>query len=110
MGSILGVFIIQKSGFLEVVAKIQTATTEEVANLVMTNLSGIALYLGYAIFLMIIVFTGIILLLVKRKKFYVNHTAEELPKGQRFSSVFLNVGMLLFSIFWIIQIVVQLFQ
>ncbi len=111
MGSVLGMFIIEKSGFLELSTALTTATTEnEIMQLVMENISGLAIYFIYVMVLLIIVFAGIILLILKRKKFYVNHTEEELPKGQRFKTVTFNTGMLLFSAFWIVKIVTQLFQ
>lgn len=110
MGSILSMFILEQSGFLELATAMENATTEELISLMMDNMSGIVIYVIYAMVLLIIVFAGIILLILKRKKFYVNHTEEELPKGQRFKTVALNLGMLLFGAFWIVQIVVQLFQ
>lgn len=110
MGSILGMFILEKSGFLEIATAMETAAPEELTSLMLNNMSGIAIYFIYVMVLLIIVFAGIILLILKRKKFYVNHTEEELPKGQRFKTVALNVGMLLFGVFWIVQIVVQLFK
>ena len=111
MGSVLGMFIIEKSGFLELSNALMTVTTEdEIMQLVMENISGLAIYFIYVMFLLVLVFAGVILLILKRKKFYVNHTEEELPKGQRFNTVAINTGMLLFSAFWIVKIVIQLFQ
>lgn len=110
MGSILGMFILEKSGFLELATAMETASAEELTTLMMNNISGLAIYFIYVMVLLIIVFAGVILLILKKKKFYVNHTEEELPKGQRFKTVAINTGMLLFSAFWIVQIVVQLFQ
>lgn len=111
VGSILGLFILEKSGFLELATAFEKATMEEeIMQLVMGNISGIAIYFSYVMVLLVIVFAGIILLILKRKKFYVNHTAEELPKGQRFKTVTFNVGMLLFSAFWIVMIIAQLFR
>ncbi len=110
MGSTLGMFILEKSGYLELMTALESASEEEMIHLMMDNMAGFVIYLLYAVALMGIVFAGVILLILKRKKFYVNHTEEELPKGQRFRTVALNTGMLLFGIFWIAQIVLQLFQ
>ena len=106
MSSMLSILVLEKSGMLEIV---NAATQEEMVQLVMENLSGAALYYGYVFCLLVIAFAGIILLILKRKKFYVNHTEEELPKGKRFITVTFNVGMLLFIVFHIVQIVRQLF-
>lgn len=110
MGSIIGMFILEKSGFLELSEAMMTASAEELTALMMNNLSGLAIYFIYVMFLLVLVFAGVILLILKRKKFYVNHAEEELPKGQRFNTVAINTGMLLFSAFWIVQIVTQLFR
>lgn len=107
MASILGTLVLEKSGMMEILS---ATTQEEMIQLLMNNLSGAAIYFGYVMFLLVIVFAGIILLILKRKKFYVNHTEEELPKGKRFTTVVLNVGMLLFIIYHIVTIVCQLFQ
>lgn len=106
MSSMLSILVLEKSGMLEIV---NAATQEEMVHLVMENLSGAAIYYGYVFCLLVIAFAGIILLILKRKKFYVNHTEEELPKGKRFITVTFNVGMLLFIVFHIVQIVRQLF-
>ena len=110
MGSILGMFILEKSGFLEIYEAMLTASTEEITALVMNNITGLVVYFVYVMVLLMIVFAGVILLILKRKKFYINHTQEELPQGQRFKTVTLNSGMLLFGTFWIVQIVTQLFR
>lgn len=106
MSSMLSILVLEKSGMLEIV---NVATQEEIVQFVMENLSGAALYCGYVLCLLVIAFAGIIFLILKRKKFYVNHTEEELPKGKRFITVTFNVGMLLFIVFHIVQIVRQLF-
>ena len=111
MGSILGMYIMEKTGYLEYASALSLASTqEEIMNLTMSNISGIAIFMSYAMLLFILVIAGVILLILKRKKFYVNHTSEELQKGQRFSTVALNAGMLLFGIFWVVQIIAQMFR
>ncbi len=109
MASILAVLVIEKSGFLELAAAIETAAPEELTALIMSNIGGVALYFGYMMFLFVLVIIGFILLIVKRKKFVFNPVEEELPKGKRFSTVYLNVGMGLFCGLMIVFIVLQLF-
>lgn len=109
MSSIVAMFVMEKSGFLELATAMETASVEELTNMVTANMGGIMLFFGYALILFVLVIIGVILLIVKRKKFVVNHTEEELPKGKRFSTVFLNVGMILFCGLMIVQIVMQLF-
>ena len=108
MASVLAMFVLEKSGYMELAAQMATAGAEEIVDLVMANIGGIALYFGYCIFIIVLVIVGVILLITKRKKFYVNHTPEELPKGKRFTTVFFNLGMILFSGLMLFQIISQL--
>ncbi|MCH5338979.1 MAG: CPBP family intramembrane metalloprotease [Acetatifactor sp.] len=57
-----------------------------------------------------IVIAGLVLFIIAlvKRRFTFAPGQVSIPKGKRFLTVFLNVGMLLFSIFWIIQIVQQL--
>ena len=43
------------------------------------------------------------------KKFKCAPGEITIPKGKRFSTIILNVGMILYCLFWIIQIILQLF-
>ncbi len=108
ISSIVAMFVLEKSGFLELATAMETIAPEELTNLVMANIGGVLLYLVYVLVLIVLVIIGVVLLIVKRKKFVLSHTEEELPKGKRFSTVFLNVGMLLFCGLMILQIILQL--
>lgn len=59
-----------------------------------------------------IVIAGLVLFIIAlaKRRFTFAPGQVYIPKGKRFLTVFLNVGMLLFSIFWMIQIVTQLFS
>ncbi|MBQ6888694.1 MAG: CPBP family intramembrane metalloprotease [Lachnospiraceae bacterium] len=110
MGSTLGQTIIEKSGYLDIAATLEKASSpEEIMQIMSSNITGIAIYVVYALFLLVIVIAGAVLLIVNRKKFTCSKGEIELPKGQSFSAVILNVGMILFSIFWIGMIIYQLF-
>lgn len=75
-----------------------------------TYLPGWILYLLYAIMILAIVITGIVLLIVFRKRFVLEEGEIAIPKGERFSTVFINMGMLVFCLFWTGRIILQLFQ
>jgi len=53
----------------------------------------------------ILIITGIILMIVLRKKFVFEHREEELEPGKRFSTAILNKGMIIYIIFWLINII-----
>lgn len=64
----------------------------------------------YGIFVLAVIVTGIILLVLKRRDFRCAPGEQTIPKGRRFSTVILNVGMILYILFWLVMIVLQLFQ
>ena len=70
---------------------------------------GLLVFLLYLLLLFGVVIAGIVLLIVFRKKFKLAGGAV-LPKGKKFSTVILNVGMILFCLFWIVMIVLQLIE
>lgn len=106
--SIISMFVLQKSGFLELAVTLQTASADEVMALITANAAGILLYFVYLLVVLAMVIAGVVLLIVKRKKFAITRTEEDIPKGKRFATVFLNVGMILFCVLMIGQIVLQL--
>lgn len=53
----------------------------------------------------LLVFSGIILMIVLRKKFVFEHREGEIPKGKRFATAILNVGMIIYIVYWVYSIV-----
>lgn len=96
---------------MDIVKDIQkAASSEELMYLISSNISGVAIYLIYVAILLVIVIAGTVLLIVNRKKFTCNSSEMEIPKGHRFTTVILNVGMILYCILWIGMIIIQLCQ
>ena len=60
----------------------------------------------FSMFVFLLVIAGIILMIVLHKKFVFMHHEEEIPKGKRFATAILNVGMLVFIAYWVYSIVV----
>lgn len=111
IGSILSSIVLKITGFNDIAVQMTTATTEaEIMNLLTENGLGILLFFGYALGLVCFVIIGVVMLLVKRKKFTLNAGEITIEKGQRFKTVLLNVGMLIYCIYWLAQIILQLFQ
>lgn len=75
------------------------------------NAGPLAAFGCFAIFVFGMMIAGAVLLIIAfaKKKFKVEKGEVELPKGKRFSTIFLNVGMILYCIFWLAMIVWQLF-
>ena len=58
---------------------------------------------------MSIVVFGVVMFFVNKRKFKLEAGEVTIEKGQRFKTVILNVGMILFCVFWLVMIVLQLF-
>lgn len=111
MGSVVGLFVIEKSGFLKLAEQLEGLTDDaEIMALMMDNLLGIGIFFIYFAFIMCIVIAGIVFWVLAIKKLKISAGEVQIEKGKRFNTVFLNIGMILYSVFWIVQIVLQLLQ
>lgn len=106
-GSFLGSIIMEKSGFYNLPTD---ATESEMMAFMMENAGGMMIYFGYALAIIILVIVGIVLFVKNRKKFVCAPGEVTIEKGARFKTMILNLGMILYCIFWIVMIVMQLFQ
>lgn len=70
----------------------------------------LAIVIPYLIVVFGLVISGIVLLVTNWKRFRLIPAELFIPKEKRFSVIFLNAGMILYVLFWIIQIVLQLFM
>jgi len=61
----------------------------------------------YGIVIFVLVIAGMILGVRNRQEFQCDPGELVIPKGHRFSITFLNLGMILYTLFWIIQILLQ---
>ena len=77
----------------------------------MDHIGGWIAYFLFILFVFGIMIAGGVLLIVflVKKRFTLNRGTVVLPKGKRFSTMLLNVGMILYSIFWIGMIFWQMF-
>lgn len=80
----------------------------ELMDFMMNHIPGMVIYFVYLILIFVMIVAGIVLFIVSRKKFVLEKGQIQLPKGQRFSIVILNVGMILYCLFWIVNMVLQL--
>lgn len=70
----------------------------------------LAIVIPYLIVVFGLVISGIVLLVTNWKRFRLIPAELFIPKEKLFSVIFLNAGMILYVLFWIIQIVLQLFM
>lgn len=75
----------------------------------MSHMEATLLYLGYFLALFAVALAGIIIFCVKFKTIKALLLPGEvtIPKGKRFTTTVLNVGMILFFLFWIVMMIIQ---
>ncbi len=109
LGSFIGSFIIEKSGYMEFIEKLSTAATEaEITAITMESIGGLAIIIIYGMCLIGFVIAGIVLFFVNKKKFHLAAGEVTIEKGKRFHIMIINVGVILYCLFWIVQIILQL--
>lgn len=106
MGSILGILVLNFVGE-EFINALNDPTL--LMPYVMEHMGTVMCYFLYAFLLIAIAITGIVLFIVNAKKVHLLSGEVAVPKGKRFSTTILNLGMGLYFAFWIIMIIVQLF-
>ena len=105
-GSVLAPWVVS-SVDLEALSDMTAILTNEAA--LAEILPGLLLYLGYFLLLIGLSVTGLVLLIVKAKRFVFQPAALELEAGSRFRTVYLNVGFILFFVICLGLIVASLF-
>ena len=114
MGSFIGAFIIDASNYMEFANRLtevmQAGASETELLAIITQYSGgLLIFFLYFLLIMAFVITGLVLFFVNLRKYKLRPGTIIIEKGKRFTTVFLNVGMILYTIFWGVQIVMQLF-
>lgn len=115
VGGILGVLILKLINLEELLRVSASGDMQEMMEMLQNNMGGLIVYAVYVVALITIAITGFILLIVFRKRFRLGTeeaSCQEsmIPRGKRFSTLILNPGMLIYCLFWLAMIVVQLFM
>ncbi len=111
LGSFVGSIIIKATGYDKLMEVISSGADEMAILTAMTeNAVGIILFFAYAMALLGLVLAGIIIYIVNRKKFTFSAGEIVIEKGTRAKTMLINLGMILYMVFWMVQIVLQLFQ
>lgn len=107
IGSVLSMLVLKGSGLSDLMLTTDMSL-EEMTNVISEHLSGLLIFFIYCILLLAVVIAGIVLFFVNLKKIRFAATEQSVPKGKRFAAYVVNAGVLLFIIFWIVQIILQL--
>lgn len=107
VGSIVGSLIL-KNIDLSVYEQILNSVSVEAifSALTMENIFGIFVLLIYELVILTLVVIGIILWILEFKKFFFKPAEQDIPKGRCFEASICNKGMLVYSGFWLIMIII----
>lgn len=99
----------EASGYMELMEAMSGEFTyNDLTSVMMEHLGGLLLFFLYSMALMGVVLAGLIVFFVNLKKFKLAEGEVVIEKGQRFKTMILNLGVILFAAFWIIMIIRQL--
>lgn len=108
-GGFVSTIMLDISGYTELLEVISSGyNTEDLMAVFSEHAAGLIIFILYSMVLMGFVVAGIILFFVNKRKFKLSQGEVVIEKGQRFKTVILNVGMILYCIFWIGMIIWQL--
>lgn len=110
MGSVAAGSILKALDLGKMMGYLSSGDIDAYMQFVMDNASAFAIAGIYFMFIFILVILGIIFWIVFRKKFFLKPTQNAIPKGERFKTVIINPGMIIYLLFWIVMIIVQLFS
>jgi len=108
IGSIVSMALFKMVDYQKLMELAESGDTDALMGHVMNNLPGWILFGIFGLFILGMVIGGIVLMIVFRKIFYLEPVEEALPAGRKFSTVFLNSGMIVFGIVWVATIILQL--
>ena len=109
LGGFVSSIMLEKSNYFELMELMGTETNPDALMAFMQeNALGLIVFMLYAMVLMGFVVAGIVLFFVNKRKFKLEAGEITIEKGQRFKTIILNVGMILYCVFWIGMIIWQL--
>jgi membrane protease YdiL (CAAX protease family) len=110
IGSVLSILVLRFLDYESLLAASSSGNLADILEYAAGHASSLIVYMAYILLVLGIAIAGIILLIVNAKKIFFLPGKVQLPKGKRFSTTILNVGMALYFIFWIVVIIRQLFE
>ncbi len=108
VGSVIGLSLVKALNLDEYMEAAASGDPNAVMDAIMSNLPVWILYMVFVFVVFAVVITGIVLFIVFRKKFTVEPGEVVIPRKKRFSTVILNLGMILYCLVWIGLMIWQL--
>ncbi len=112
MGGVVSTAVIRMFDLDEYLVLAQDMDISSMVAFVNENMAGILAYGALMIFVLANLIAGLVLFIVclAKRRFSFAAGQVAIPRGKRFRTVILNLGMLLYIIFWIANIIYQLFM
>ena len=116
MGSMVPMLVMNNTRYLEYEEKFNNLMaspeyTEAASNALAREYAvDISIVSSYILIMFAMIIIGIILFVIKRKKFVLENGETPIEEGQRFKTACLNPGVIAFVVFWIVMIVLQIFE
>lgn len=107
IGSIVAPWVIEKSNFMAL-AQAMTQDGADINALVLENMGGIMLYFGYLLMVLGFLIAGIVLFCCNVRRLNLLPGDVQIQKGKRFKTIFLNPGMIVYTVLWIAMMVFNL--
>lgn len=108
LGSVAGMLVLEHAAYDELMNMSEDPAL--LMQVVSEHLPGLLLLGLYGLFILGAVIAGIILLAVNIRKMKLCPSPLSIPKGKLLCTALFNVGVILFILFWVIQIVLQLLE
>lgn len=108
VGGVVGGFLLDLVEYNELLKVQASGDVQAMSAFLESHMAGVIALFAFGLFVILNIVVGIVLLIVFRKKMKPDHSKDMIPKGQRFSVMYLNLGMILYGIYWIVMIIVQL--
>ena len=109
-GAVVSVLVLKGIHYEEFLLVSESGDAQTLMGFVMNHLVGFMAYMLYLGFIVVMVIAGVVLFIVYRKRLVPAPGEVSIPKGKRFSVIFLNFGMAVYCLFWIAMMVVQILQ
>lgn len=110
MGSVVSAWVLKVVN-LDALLELNSGDMMTMMEYLSENLLGFLAYMMYALCIFGLMIAGFVLFIVfaAKKRFVFERGSLCIPKGERFRTVILNLGMVLYCVFWIGMIIYQLF-
>lgn len=109
MGGVASTGLLRQINLEELTFLEQAGVSEEkLMGFYMENLPGLVMFMAFFLLILCLGVAGLVLLVIRRKRFVMPRRESDIPKGKAFAWVLCNGGMILYCVFWIGKIIYQL--